>query len=616
MKINFFKNTSITVKLLMGLLSGLIFLGSFGFYLSSSLSRGKSTFIKIADQYDVLNAISISKVNIVRLSEAAEAYVLTEDPKWEKIYQESLTEYNQAFIKLKTFERDTEDFILVDELESLTNDLRQVENLVLAKVRDGEAEQAVELFNARYRKKRSEVTLLLTKYVEQELEEMAEILRVSDETVTTIRKSVVIFLSIAGGMSVLSMILVTSAVSGPIKRLTRTVEQISAGNLRKKARVAGKDEVGRLALAFNNMTDKLQKTLGELEREKMRLLASIKSSPIGFGIIGKAGVIEIKNSVFRKQLSDCMNLQDLHNKLKKSVNFYDKYEDAVNKNKTIELEEIVYNDKFLRIIISPIIGNNNSKKTLGAIILVENITEAKLLERSKNEFFAVASHEMRSPLTAIKNNAAFFRDQYLKDIKNKDAAEVLDDIYDSSVSLMNLADNFLNTSRLEMGEMKFAKEEVDFPKVIKEVVEEVDILANKKGLYIKVKVGDKIPKAFGDQQRIKEIIYNLLSNAINYTRKGGVVIRISLKDNNLEVRFIDTGIGISVQNQKLLFQKFQQAGEDMLTREKSSSAGLGLYISRLLARGMKGEVALEKSSLGKGSTFIFTIPVAKETKRV
>jgi len=107
------------------------------------------------------------------------------------------------------------------------------------------------------------------------------------------------------------------------------------------------------------------------------------------------------------------------------------------------------------------------------------------------------------------------------------------------------------------------------------------------------------------------VLTNLIGNSIKHTHKGKIVVKVEKKDTYVKIQVSDTGIGISEEKQGLLFRKFQQAGEDVQTRDVTRGSGLGLYISKMLVEGMGGKIYLEKSSLGKGSIFAFELPIDK-----
>lgn len=119
----------------------------------------------------------------------------------------------------------------------------------------------------------------------------------------------------------------------------------------------------------------------------------------------------------------------------------------------------------------------------------------------------------------------------------------------------------------------------------------------------------KLPLVYCDEDRLKQILYNLIGNAMRFTESGTITIETLVDDQLLRIVVSDTGPGISEKNQRVLFHKFQQASSNILTRDSSQSNGLGLYISRLLANKMGGNVKLDRSQLEKGSTFSCTIPL-------
>jgi len=167
-------------------------------------------------------------------------------------------------------------------------------------------------------------------------------------------------------------------------------------------------------------------------------------------------------------------------------------------------------------------------------------------------------------------------------------------------------------SRLEQGKMEFNKEKVDLSLAIKTVFEELGPSASQKNLKLTfLPTKKKIPLAMADSEKVKEVLINLVGNGINFTQKGGVVVSLGVFEDKLKVSVSDSGRGIAASQQALLFRKFQQAGASLYTRDTTKGTGLGLYISKLMVEGMGGTIGLEKSTVGKGSIFYFTLPVAK-----
>ena len=125
---------------------------------------------------------------------------------------------------------------------------------------------------------------------------------------------------------------------------------------------------------------------------------------------------------------------------------------------------------------------------------------------------------------------------------------------------------------------------------------------------------ESIPAVWADKDRVKQVLINFIGNGLKFTKQGGVFVDLVVEENGcVKVSVTDTGIGIAEENQQLLFRKFQQAESNIHTRDTTKGTGLGLYISKLITEGMGGNIALEKSEVGKGSIFSFTLPVAKAT---
>lgn len=351
----------------------------------------------------------------------------------------------------------------------------------------------------------------------------------------------------------------------------------------------------------------------ELSDEKARLLASINSLAMGFAIIDNEENFIINNPSLLSILDvkeDKMSLPGISDLL--AIGFpslSDRLKQCVVDECVIELKEIIYGKKYLRLFLTPVFSVNDTP--LGGVLLVEDITEAKILERSRDEFFAVASHELRTPLTAIRGNSEMILDDYKDKIKNKDVLSMINDINEASVRLIGIVNDFLEVSRLEQGNISLKKIKFDIVENLTKIVNSLKNEASKKGLSLNIINPDKeLPEVFADKTRVEQVMFNLIGNSIKFTDKGSVTASFEKIDNFIKVRIEDTGKGISLKNENLLFRKFQPAGEDILARDVTKSTGLGLYISKIIIEQMGGSIGLEKSDPEKGSTFFFTIPIA------
>jgi signal transduction histidine kinase len=252
-----------------------------------------------------------------------------------------------------------------------------------------------------------------------------------------------------------------------------------------------------------------------------------------------------------------------------------------------------------------------NKQTIGCVVLLQDTTEEQLLERSRDEFFSIASHELRTPLTSIRGNSSMILDHYGKDIHSDDLREMLYDIHESSERLIGIVNDFLDVSRLEQGRIGYHMQEVELGGVVRAVTNSMKGLLETTGLSLELGSGlqDKaaLPIVLADAARLKQILINLIGNSIKFTEHGGITITARASGGEVMVEVHDTGVGISPKQRSLLFHKFQQASDSILTRDAAHGTGLGLYISRLLAQGMGGSLVLAKSDPGKGSTFVLKL---------
>jgi len=232
------------------------------------------------------------------------------------------------------------------------------------------------------------------------------------------------------------------------------------------------------------------------------------------------------------------------------------------------------------------------------------------LDRAKDEFFSIASHELRTPLTAIQGNTSMIMDYYGEEIGNLNMREMLSDIHESTRRLIKLVNEFLDMSRLEQGKIKFDFNNVDIVKLIRDLIKEHQSLAESKHLELTYEGPDNL-EVYCDSDRTLQVAINLVGNSMKHTENGGITVKLERDGRFAKISVIDTGPGISKENQAYLFQKFRQTNSNIYTREVSQGTGLGLYISRLMIEGMSGSVWLENSEVGKGSTFVFKVPLAK-----
>jgi len=241
-------------------------------------------------------------------------------------------------------------------------------------------------------------------------------------------------------------------------------------------------------------------------------------------------------------------------------------------------------------------------------IFTDNSRNMDLIEEEK-AFFSVAVHELRTPLTAISMASNLLVSKY-NSLTPKKIKEKLNKIEQTSKHALELVNDFLNISRIAQGRLEINKETLDIVSLTEEVIKELSDLVQERKLYIKHNkiIDASNRKILGDKTKTKEVLINLISNAIKYTVQGGVTINHQETEGFIKTSITDTGAGIPPETARLLFKRFGQTHAGKLKSSKAST-GLGLYISQKIAQLMDGDVNLEASKPNKGSTFTFSLPV-------
>lgn len=251
-------------------------------------------------------------------------------------------------------------------------------------------------------------------------------------------------------------------------------------------------------------------------------------------------------------------------------------------------------------------------------------SELLRVNRMKSEFLANVSHELRTPLNAIVGFVDLLREGVYGELAPRQVKPV-ERIEASANHLRHLVDQVLDLAKMAAGRLEIHTETIDLRPFVLDVASEIESLVSEKGLSLSLVMGAALPKIRTDPTHLRQILMNLLGNAVKYTNEGSIVIRTRLVDSlpesgaaperplNTEhswigVQVIDTGIGIHHANQRRIFEEFEQVDAGPRGHSASRGTGLGLAISRRLAALLGGTVELE-SEPGKGSTFTLWLPV-------
>jgi signal transduction histidine kinase len=244
--------------------------------------------------------------------------------------------------------------------------------------------------------------------------------------------------------------------------------------------------------------------------------------------------------------------------------------------------------------------------------IAQKSRELEVASQHKSQFLANMSHELRTPLNAILGYTELILDSIYGEVPEK-IREVLDRIEKSGRHLLGLINDVLDLSKIEAGQLTLSANEYSFQDVVQGVVSSVESLASEKRLELGVDLSPSLPVGYGDERRIRQVLLNLVGNAIKFTDAGKVEIRVSQTREQFQIAVADTGPGIDAEHQQRIFEEFQQV-DNSPTKTKGGT-GLGLAIAKRIVELHGGRIWVE-STVGKGSTFFFSLPVRVETQKV
>jgi len=231
----------------------------------------------------------------------------------------------------------------------------------------------------------------------------------------------------------------------------------------------------------------------------------------------------------------------------------------------------------------------------------------KELDKQKTEFVSLASHQLRGPITAINGYVGMILAGEYGEVINQDAKEALEKVQIAGKDLGVLVGDYLDVTRIELGRMTYTFADVSLTQLTREVFDQMLPVTEHSGLAFSIEVPDKPMMVHADANKLKQVMLNLVDNAVKYTPEGSIVIKVQQQGNNVRFSVVDTGTGMSEKVLGSIFEKFVRAPG--AKRINTGGTGLGLFVARKIITEHKGRIWAESAGEGKGSTFLFEIEV-------
>jgi len=386
--------------------------------------------------------------------------------------------------------------------------------------------------------------------------------------------------------------------------LAEAAARIGAGEEAPRARELPADELGRLGAALNTMAGELSARLRALERERderERILAHMSD---GVALIDAEGRLVHANQSLAGILGAPLPpaAGTPFQEFARSPELVDLVAAARSGRQPLELDLRLWTPRNRRVRVTA--TRLRGEEDGSVIVVLHDVTEVERLNQVRQDFVANVSHELKTPLTSVRGYAETLLEGGLDDVEHREGFVRI--IRDQSARLQSLVDDLLSLADLERPDMRLRREPFDLREAVERQIATLRTRAEQAGLTIELEPGGPAP-VLADRLRIDQVIANLLDNAIKYTERGGVRVRLGREGARVTCAVEDTGPGIPAEDVPRIFERFYRV-DKARSREKGGT-GLGLAIVRHILALHGGRVSVE-SAQGHGSTFRFELPPA------
>jgi two-component system, OmpR family, phosphate regulon sensor histidine kinase PhoR len=408
-----------------------------------------------------------------------------------------------------------------------------------------------------------------------------------------------------------------------IENLKEFSRRVAGGDFSSLHGESGNDELGELAASLNNTAARLSATIQSLTDERNRSAAILRSMAEGVAVVDAQSRLSFCNEAFARIWS--FDSREIEGRSAVEVirqpDVLELIPQALATDKTL-LGEISFGGARPRnfsVTVAPItpfetasgsVGSYTSASRRGVVIVLHEITELRRLEQMRKDFVANVSHELRTPLTAIQGFAETLLTGALEDKNNN--RRFVEIIGNHAARLARLSNDLLKLSQIEAGKLNADFQPVDLKLLVDSGVEAARAAAAQKNLAITTsKLASHLPRIRGDANLLRDVLRNLLDNAIQYTPSGGrVEVSAAINDGFAIVTVSDTGIGIPQSDQPRIFERFYRV--DAARSREVGGTGLGLSIAKHVVEAHGGKIWVE-SAVGSGSTFHFSVPLDRSS---
>jgi len=393
----------------------------------------------------------------------------------------------------------------------------------------------------------------------------------------------------------LSFIL-SRTVSKPLVQMKKAAEEMAKGNFHNKVNVDTDDEIGTLAKTMNYLSDALNENINALNQEKKQLENVLLSMTDGVVTFDENGQVIMANPQADDIISGATGSGATQFDILKP------FVEQIKENGENVNQEIKLKGKTISVRMTPLVDYN--MKLWGILAVLQDVTRERKLEDLRREFLGDVSHELRTPLTYLQGYTEALLDDMVKDEEERD--KYLNIIHEETLRMRRLVDELLDLSNIEAGHLDIKKNDVSIESIVDKVSKKVRPLCDNKNIELALEIDDELPLIAADEDRIEQVLINLVDNAVRYSPQDSkVIIKARASGKGVIVSVKDCGPGIPPDELPFVWERFYKV--DKSRERKKSGTGLGLAIVKKIIELHNGRVWARNCDEG-GAEFSFYLP--------
>lgn len=417
-----------------------------------------------------------------------------------------------------------------------------------------------------------------------------------ENTIWQIRRLILLAAVITVMISTGLSFVLSRTVSKPLVQMKKAAEEMAKGKFDNKVNVDTDDEIGTLAKTMNYLSDALNENINALNQEKNQLqnvLLSMTDGVVTFDengqvIMANPQAIEIISDVSEDASTQFDVLKDFLEQVKESGEYVKR--------------EIKLKGKTISVRMAPLLDDH--MKLWGVLAVLQDVTRERKLEDLRREFLGDVSHELRTPLTYLQGYTEALLDNMVKN--EEERSRYLNIILEETLRLRRLVDELLDLSHIEAGHLDIKKNSISIESIVEKVSKKVHPLCDSKKIELEIDIQGDIPLIVADEDRIEQVLINLVDNAVRYSPKDSkVTVKVRPSDEGVIVTVKDSGQGIPPEELPFVWERFYKV--DKSRERKKSGTGLGLAIVKKIVELHNGRVWAQNCDEG-GAEFSFYLP--------